>query len=87
MTHHCHAQRCILEVPESMFMCASHWRQLTPRLRSSIWANYIAGQEITKTPSPGYLKAAHEAITWLAREEGWIDEDETISTMEQESLF
>jgi hypothetical protein len=31
-------------------------------LRRAVWATYVAGQEVTKTPSAEYLKAARAAI-------------------------
>lgn len=87
MTHTCHAYKCTTEVPERMFMCRKHWGKLAPRLRAKIWATYVPGQEISKTPSRQYLSAAHEAIQWLAKEECLIDEEDIVPTMQEDTLF
>lgn len=65
MKHTCHANGCQTSVPPKMFMCRTHWFKLPKSLRDNIWATYVPGQEITKTPSPEYLEAAHEAINYL----------------------
>lgn len=63
--HLCHANGCNVPVPPAMFMCKPHWFALPKRLRDRIWATYVKGQEVTKTPTPEYLRAAREAIKWL----------------------
>lgn len=47
-----------------MFACRRHWMQLPKRLRDGIWAAYVPGQEITKTPSRTYLAVAMRCIEW-----------------------
>ena len=47
-----------------MWGCKPHWFTLPKPLRDRIWATYRAGQEITKTPSDAYLKAAEEVRLW-----------------------
>lgn len=63
--HTCHATGCYVPVPPKLFMCKRHWYALPRRLRDNIWATYRPNQEITKTPSAAYLRAAKEAIQWL----------------------
>jgi hypothetical protein len=37
-------------------------------MRDRIWAEYVPGQEITKTPTGDYLSAATEAIRyWISK--------------------
>ena len=49
-----------------MWGCREHWFMLPKRLRDLIWATYVPGQEITKTPSQDYLVAARQVQTWIA---------------------
>ena len=69
--HHCHAMRCETPVPPKMLMCRRHWFMVPASLRRAVWAAYRPGQEITKTPSEGYLDvmlAAIEAVDNKERE-------------------
>ncbi len=66
MTHHCHWPGCNREVPPKLWGCKQHWFRLPRRLRDRIWATYVPGQEITKTPSRAYIEAAHEVQQWIA---------------------
>lgn len=34
-------------------------------LRNRVWATYVPGQEITKTPSKAYLHVATEIQAWI----------------------
>lgn len=61
MSHTCHWPGCEREVPPNMWGCAPHWYKLPKDLRDRIWAAYVPGQEITKTPSAAYLEVAREA--------------------------
>jgi len=66
--HTCHHPRCDKPVPEAMFACKGHWFSLPKKIRDRIWAEYVPGQEITKTPTGSYLNAAVEAIHyWNAK--------------------
>lgn len=65
--HACHWPGCNVEVPPSMWGCKSHWFRLPKRLRDRIWETYRPGQEITKTPSAAYLKAAEEVQQWIRK--------------------
>lgn len=65
MAHSCHWPECPKDVPPKMWGCAPHWFKLPAYLRSKIWATYVPGQEITKTPSEEYLKAAQEVQQWI----------------------
>lgn len=47
-----------------MLACRKHWFALPKRLQLAIWANYVPGQEITKTPTADYLTALWECIDW-----------------------
>ena len=49
-----------------MFACARHWRALPQALKSAIWREYKAGQEISKTPSWRYIAVQRRAVGWLA---------------------
>jgi len=66
MTHTCHWPECGQPVPPKMWGCRTHWFTLPKRLRDLIWATYVPGQEITKTPSEAYLKAARIVQEWIA---------------------
>jgi flavin-dependent thymidylate synthase len=48
-----------------MWGCRDHWFTLPKYLRDKIWAAYVPGQEITKTPSAAYIAAAHEVQQWI----------------------
>jgi hypothetical protein len=67
--HTCHWQGCGRQVPPAMWGCSTHWFKLPKRIRDRIWATYRPGQEITKTPSENYLKAAQEADDWIKQYE------------------
>lgn len=43
-------------------MCSRHWRMVPKKLQREVWRTYRPGQEITKTPSAEYLKAADAAV-------------------------
>ena len=58
MIHLCHWPECEKEVPPAMWGCKAHWFTLPKKIRDRIWATYVPGQEITKTPSAEYLDAA-----------------------------
>ena len=73
MEHKCHALNCPLEVPPKMLMCLRHWRMVPKSLQDRVWATYRRGQEVTKTPSMSYLKAAKDAIRAVAEKEGRLD--------------
>jgi hypothetical protein len=60
VTHTCHWPGCTKPVPPAMWGCKPHWFQLPKRLRDAIWAAYVPGQEITKTPSPEYIAVAQQ---------------------------
>ena len=63
--HTCHWPGCEREVPPEMWGCQTHWYKLPKTLRDRIWAVYVPGQEITKTPSAEYLRVAREAQRWI----------------------
>lgn len=63
--HTCHWPGCDKRVPPAMWGCRQHWYQLPLRIRNRIWATYVPGQEITKTPSRAYLDAVKEAQDWI----------------------
>lgn len=48
-----------------MWGCKQHWFQLPKHLRDAIWAAYVPGQEVSKTPSPLYLSVASEVQRWI----------------------
>jgi hypothetical protein len=67
MSHTCHWPGCQKEVPPSLWGCSSHWYKLPAALRAKIWRTYVAGQEITKTPSREYIAAAEEVQAWIRK--------------------
>jgi hypothetical protein len=56
MSHTCHHPNCKKEVRPEKLACPHHWFQLPKRLQKAVWATYVPGQEISKTPSPEYLE-------------------------------
>lgn len=64
MKHLCHWPGCTKEVPPAMWGCKPHWFTLPKKLRDLIWATYVPGQEITKTPSEDYIAAAQQVQVW-----------------------
>lgn len=63
--HMCHWPGCPQDVPPAMWGCKPHWFKLPKMLRDRIWATYVPGQEITKTPSQAYLDAAYAVQLWI----------------------
>lgn len=55
MSHYCHRPGCWIVVPPKMMACKPHWLELPKSIRDEVWAEYVHGQEITKTPSMRYL--------------------------------
>lgn len=69
MGHACHAERCTVAVPPTMFMCRRHWYMVPARLRAMVWATYVPGQEVRKDPTMEYLEVARAAIAAVAAKE------------------
>lgn len=69
MPHTCHAINCRVPVPPKMLMCRLHWYMVPTHLRRAVWAEYVPGQEITKTPTPEYLAVMEAAIAAVAEKE------------------
>lgn len=67
--HTCHWPGCDRRVPPARWGCRRHWFALPLTLRNRIWATYVPGQEITKTPSAAYIVAAKDAQRWIAERE------------------
>ncbi len=65
--HTCHWPGCKVEVPPKMWGCANHWFTLPLALRRKVWATFVPGQEVSKTPSAAYLAVAAEIQAWIAR--------------------
>ena len=70
MAHHCHAYGCKTDVDPTLLMCLNHWRKLPVSLQRAVWATYRRGQCDDMRPSAAYLKAATDAVVWVARFEG-----------------
>lgn len=70
MSHLCHAYNCKREAPPAMLMCRPHWGMVPRRVQSAVWALYRKGQEISKTPSRGYLIIQAYAVCVVAIKEG-----------------
>jgi hypothetical protein len=67
--HTCHAKGCETEVPPSKFMCGHHWGMLPRAKQRALWAVYVPGQEVSKTPTRAYLAVARSLIDYVEREE------------------
>lgn len=65
MKHTCHWPSCKLEVAPSLWGCRKHWFMLPADIRYAIIKAYVPGQEIAKTPSKEYIKAANKAQEWI----------------------
>jgi hypothetical protein len=65
LRHTCHWPGCETEVAPKLWGCAFHWLKLPKRLRDRVWAAYVPGQEITKTPSAKYLEVALDVQRWI----------------------
>jgi hypothetical protein len=65
--HTCHWPGCQVEVKPRLWGCRDHWFVLPKRLRDAIWESYVPGQEITKTPSEAYIKAARDVQRWIEK--------------------
>lgn len=63
--HHCHWPGCTRDVPPALWGCPEHWYKLPRALRNKVWRTFKPGQEISKTPSPEYLKVAREVQDWI----------------------
>jgi hypothetical protein len=59
--HHCHWPGCKKQVPPAQWGCKEHWFTLPQEIRNAIWRAFVPGQEVTMTPSRGYLAAAAAA--------------------------
>lgn len=44
----------------------TNWFKLPRNLRNLIWQTFVPGQEVEKTPSPGYLAAADQVQAWIS---------------------
>jgi hypothetical protein len=64
--HLCRAMKCKRNVHPRYLMCPQHWRMVPRALQQAVWATYVRGQEVTKTPTREYLRAAHRAILAVA---------------------
>lgn len=64
--HTCHWPGCSVICPPAMWGCKSHWQKIPAPLQRAIWASYVPGQEISKTPSRAYVKAARAIEDWIA---------------------
>jgi hypothetical protein len=69
LVHTCHWPGCTRQVPPARWGCPHHWFTLPKDLRDRIWAAYVPGQEITKTPSDAYLEVAREAERYAREHE------------------
>jgi len=67
--HTCHAHGCDVEVPERMFMCRAHWAMVPKAMQRELWAVYVEGQEISKTPTSEYLAVAIKIRNYVKEQE------------------
>lgn len=82
--HTCHWPGCQRHVPPKMWGCAPHWFTLPKALRDRIWAAYVPGQEISKTPSEAYLAVAREAHAFAL---SYVPAKRAARAIPQASLF
>lgn len=64
--HYCHWPKCKIEVLPKMWGCRTHWFILPKYLRDRIWATYVPGQEIDKTPSREYMNVIRDIREYIA---------------------
>jgi len=64
--HHCHWPGCQQQVPPAMWGWRHRSYSLPITIRTAIWRNYRAGQEVNGTPSSEYVAAAKAAQQWIA---------------------
>lgn len=67
--HTCHAASCNKAVPPRIFMCRAHWFQLPKEMRDAVNSACVPGQWITKTPTREYVRAARDAVSYIAERE------------------
>lgn len=65
MDHHCHWPGCEKKISPAMWGCPRHWYLIPANLRRRIWATFMPGQELSKTPSLDYIKAATAVQEWI----------------------
>lgn len=65
--HKCHWPGCNRFVPPAMWGCSEHWYTLPKLLRLKIWNAYQTGQEISKRPSPEYVRIVREVHEWITK--------------------
>lgn len=71
--HHCHANDCPTPTPQSLLMCAKHWRLVPREMQSRVYQTFRM-----RSSSPGtspdswadYYEAAADAVEHVARLEG-----------------
>lgn len=63
--HKCHWPGCNNLVPPAMWGCRDHWFKLPKTLRDEVWTAYVSGQEITKDPSPEYIRVAGKVQDYI----------------------
>lgn len=66
VNHTCHWPGCRRAVPPKMWGCYAHWIMLPPSLRAEIGRTYRPGQELDKSPSAKYVKAARAVQDWIS---------------------
>lgn len=69
MTHHCHARGCTKRVRPELLMCSKHWYMVSKKIRHLVWQTYRPGQCDDRKPGAEWMKAAHAAIAYVARQE------------------
>jgi hypothetical protein len=57
-------------VPPQLLLCSGHWAKLPHEVRARVKRHYRIGQERRHDASPEYMRAAAEAVRYLATLEG-----------------
>jgi len=66
--HECHWPGCTIDVPAKHWGCNEHWALLPNRLKVTILAAYVPGQDLETNPSPAYVSAANALHSWINQE-------------------
>ena len=65
--HACHWPGCNAQIKPAFWGCFKHWSLIPYPLKQAIWDTYNPGQEISKSPTPAYLKAANDVEQFAQR--------------------
>jgi len=64
--HLCHWPDCGKRVPAKLWGCLEHWKRVPKSLQMQLQRAYRKGQELTKSPSPEYVRVAQLIQDWIS---------------------